>query len=72
MEHQTIGLRGIEVFHTEHAPSDNAEFAELARRFDLIPTGGSDFHGSNKPGIELGAGKIPYTVLENMRKRTLV
>ncbi len=68
----TIGLRGIEVFHTEHAPTDTAEFAELAVRFDLIPTGGSDFHGANKPGIELAAGNIPYTVLANMRKRTLV
>jgi hypothetical protein len=68
-----VGLRGIEVFHSEHAPADCEEFAALASRFDLIPTGGSDFHGENKPGIQLGTGiagnlSLPYEFLENMRE----
>ncbi|MFP5248969.1 MAG: PHP domain-containing protein, partial [Acidobacteriota bacterium] len=67
------GLQGIEVFHSEHSPADCAEYAELARRFDLIPTGGSDFHGENKPGIRLGQGIngnacLPYGFLEQMRE----
>jgi 3',5'-nucleoside bisphosphate phosphatase len=68
-----VGLRGIEVFHSEHGPAETAEYAEIARRFDLIPTGGSDFHGDNKPGIRLGRGidsniSLPYSFLENMRE----
>jgi predicted metal-dependent phosphoesterase TrpH len=67
------GLRGIEVFHSEHAPADCEEYAELARRYDLIPTGGSDFHGDHKPGVLLGTGIggnvcLSYGLLENMRE----
>ncbi len=68
-----IGLQGIEVFHSEHSPEDCAQYAQLARRFDLIPTGGSDFHGENKPGVRLGRGInsnvcLTYSFLENMRE----
>lgn len=66
------GLQGIEVFHSEHTTADCAEYAELARRFDLIPTGGSDFHGEYKPDIRLGSGLggnvcLTYAFLEKMR-----
>src|SRR3954466_3964789 len=50
------GLRGIEVHHSEHAASDCEQFSELARRFDLMQTGGSDFHGDHKPAVRLGSG----------------
>ena len=68
-----VGLQGIEVFHSEHSPAYSAQYNELARRFDLIPTGGSDFHGENKPSIRLGTGidfniSLNYSFLENMRE----
>lgn len=68
-----VGLQGIEVFHSEHTSADTAEYSELARRLDLIPTGGSDFHGDNKPRIRLGTGidsniSLSYSFLENMRE----
>ena len=68
-----VGLQGLEVFHSEHSPADTAEFSELARCLDLIPTGGSDFHGDNKPRIRLGSGidsniSLSYSFLENMRE----
>ena len=68
-----LGLQGIEVFHSEHSPADTAEYSQLARRFDLIPTGGSDFHGDNKPSIRLGTGinsniSLNYGFLETMRE----
>lgn len=68
-----VGLQGIEVFHSEHSPADTAEYARLARRYDLVPTGGTDFHGENKPGIRLGTGIdsnicLTYSFLENMRE----
>jgi predicted metal-dependent phosphoesterase TrpH len=51
-----VGLRGIEVFHSEHRPADCAELSRLANRLGLIATGGSDFHGAHKPGVRLGYG----------------
>ena len=67
------GLEGIEVHHSEHSPADCAEFAGVARRFGLIPTGGSDYHGDHKPDVRLGSGKdgnvrLPYRFLEEMRE----
>ena len=67
------GLQGIEVYHSEHSPADVAQYTELAARYDLIPTGGSDFHGENKPGIRLGSGIdlnvcLSYSFLETMRE----
>jgi predicted metal-dependent phosphoesterase TrpH len=69
------GLEGIEVVHSEHAPADCTAFAGIARRFGLIPTGGSDYHGENKPGVLLGSGKdgnvrLGYGFLEEMRERS--
>jgi hypothetical protein len=51
------GLQGLEVYHSEHSPEDTALFKELAAQFNLIETGGTDFHGDNKPSIHLGTGK---------------
>jgi hypothetical protein len=49
-----------------------AFYQSLAKRFDLAITGGSDFHGGNKPSISLGTGyrnnlAVPYSVIENLR-----
>ncbi|HFC97174.1 MAG TPA: PHP domain-containing protein [Thermosulfurimonas dismutans] len=51
-----LGLSGIEAYYTDHSPEFTALCLELARRFELVPTGGSDFHGRNKPDIKLGRG----------------
>jgi 3',5'-nucleoside bisphosphate phosphatase len=51
------GLQGLEVYHSHHNPEQTASFAELARRFGLVETDGSDFHGENKPGVELSSGR---------------
>jgi predicted metal-dependent phosphoesterase TrpH len=69
-----VGLQGFEVFHSDHSPADTQLYLDLARRFDLIPTGGTDFHGENKPRIRLGTGidsniSLPYSLLENMREK---
>lgn len=51
------GLDGIEVWHSDHRPEDSQLFLEFARRYNLVTTGGSDFHGSPKPDIALGLGR---------------
>jgi len=68
------GLNAIEVHHSEHSAADVAYYESVAAAWNLIPTGGSDFHGDNKPGIELGTGKnhnvsIDDSLLEQMRAR---
>lgn len=40
------GVQGIEVFHSDHGPEEERHYAGLAARYQLISTGGSDFHGS--------------------------
>lgn len=67
------GLQGIEIFYSEHTEADRALYAKLAARYRLIPTGGSDYHGKYKPGIELGTGRdnnlaLPYSLLEGLRQ----
>ncbi len=51
------GLDGVEVFYSLHTDSDVGFYLPLVKSLGLFPTGGSDFHGANKPGIEIGRGK---------------
>ncbi len=60
-----LGLVGIEAYYTDHPPSFVSLCLDLARRFDLLVTGGSDFHGRNKPHIKLGRGKGNLCVPES-------
>jgi predicted metal-dependent phosphoesterase TrpH len=59
-----MGIKGIEVYYSEHNPDQTRLFAELARRHNLLMTGGTDFHGAIHPEIEMGSGKgdlfVPY------------
>lgn len=48
------GLAGIEVFYADHSPEQEALYLRLARDLGLLVTGGSDFHGANKPEVTLG------------------
>lgn len=66
-----LGLRAIEVYHSDHSPENVSYYGSLAERFNLGVTGGSDFHGANKPLISLGTGKrnnlhVPDALLENL------
>ena len=51
------GLQGIEVFYSTHNPRQTSEYLTLAKRLDLLMTGGSDFHGLVKPDIRVGVGR---------------
>ena len=52
-----LGLQGLEVYHSSNNQHESGKLRKLARKYDLFPTGGSDFHGSNKPDIRLGVGR---------------
>ena len=51
------GLDAVEVHYSTHSKSQTANYLELARRLDLLATGGSDYHGITKPDIEVGYGR---------------
>lgn len=51
------GLKGLEVYHSSQNPYQSCKLREMAKRLDLLPSGGSDFHGSNKPDIDIGTGR---------------
>ena len=52
-----IGVGGIEAHYAEYTPEQRAHIAELCKKLDLVATGGSDYHGSYKPGLAVGVGK---------------
>ena len=65
------GLKGIEVFYTTHAREETRKFLNLAERCGLFVTGGTDYHGANKPDIQIGRGRgglaIPYGLLAKIK-----
>ena len=67
-----LGLQGLEVYHSSHNASQSIRLQDLAVRYGLLPTGGSDFHGANKPDIQIGVGrgglKLSYGLLEDIKR----
>ena len=67
------GVQGVEVYYSGHTPNETRLYAELARRHDLLMTGGSDFHGAIQPEIEMGSGRgdlsVPYELFEKLNRR---
>lgn len=72
-ELKQAGLIGIETIYPTYSRQDERDMFRLAGKYGLLPSGGSDFHGSNKPGLDLatGYGKlfVPEEVLINIRKK---
>ncbi len=65
---QKEGIEGLEGFYGEYRAAEQRYFVGLAKRLGMVVTGGSDYHGANKPGLRLGAGrgglKVPDGLLE--------
>lgn len=65
------GLDAIEAIYSSHTIEQEKTLINLSKEIGLKITGGSDFHGDNKPGINIGFGygnlKIPYKIMENLR-----
>ncbi len=65
------GLKGIEVYYPEHSAVEVAQYKNLADRYSLLSTGGTDYHGIEKNGLDIGVGrgemKLPYSIVENMK-----
>lgn len=67
------GMAGLEVYYPEHSPEMQRICLELCREFDLVATGGSDFHGAVSPGVGIGRGfgplLVPDTVVDALDAR---
>ena len=67
------GLGVIEAYHSEHSARDERFCVELAARYGLGLSGGSDYHGMAKPGVELGRGKgglrVTVALLDALKAR---
>lgn len=65
------GLVGMETMYSSYSPETTALARQLAREFGLLESGGSDFHGSTKPHIQLGTGKgdlaVPTAFMEKLK-----
>lgn len=64
------GLMALECYYPEHTPSMTREYLGIVEELDLIPTGGSDFHGAATPDLKLGRGfgrlNIGYEVFDRI------
>lgn len=67
------GLDGLECEYGAYRPEERAPLHELAARHGLAPTGGSDYHGENKPGLSVGTGRgdlhVPDEYLDELESR---
>jgi len=65
------GLKGIEVYYPEHSTVEVGQYKNLADRYGLLSTGGTDYHGIEKNELDIGVGrgemKLPYSIVENMK-----
>lgn len=69
---KTAGLMGIEALYSSYTQQDERDMRRLADKYDLLLSGGSDFHGVNKPGLDLGTGYgklfVPEEFLDKIKK----
>ena len=65
------GLQGVEAMYSRNRGNDEAFVRKLASEYGLFITGGTDFHGANKPDLEIGTGegnlRVPVMLLENLK-----
>lgn len=70
------GLGGIEAHYSTHTKRQTTEYLDLAKRLNVLVTGGSDFHGVTKPNIEVGTGrgdlKVPEKLLDPLKKSAIL
>jgi 3',5'-nucleoside bisphosphate phosphatase len=67
------GLQAIEAYHSDHSAADSERYLGIARKYGLRVTGGSDFHGENKPNVALGRGlngnlNVPASLLDELAR----
>lgn len=71
-ELKEVGLMGIEAVYSTYTAGEERQMRALAQKYNLLISGGSDFHGSNKPGLDLGKGygklMVQGSVLNDLKR----
>jgi hypothetical protein len=66
-------MDGLEARYPDYGPQETRYFLDLAASLDMVPGGGSDYHGGHKPGQRLGIGtgslRVPDEVLDQLKGR---
>lgn len=66
------GLAAMECIYSTYTPSEERQMKKLADKYGLLPSGGSDFHGTTKPKLDLAVGygnlTVPEEILTNLKK----
>ena len=62
------GVRGIEIFHSNHKIADRNKYRAIAKSSGILVTGGSDCHGLAKHRVLMGTVKVPYDIVERLKK----
>ncbi len=74
-ELKSYGLNAIETQYSSYSSEQSKKITALADKIGLLYSGGSDFHGKNKPNIDIGVGKnnlhIPYSYWEALKKHCI-
>lgn len=72
-EMATSGMQGIEVYYPQHSPARIRQYLSLAKKFNLVATGGTDFHGKAMPDVKIGQGfgslNVPDSVMALLDER---
>ncbi len=72
-ELKDFGLEGIEVYYPQHNADRTREYLKLAADFDLVPTGGTDYHGAMTPDLKMGRGfgslRVPDDIVDRLLAR---
>ena len=66
---QRLGMEGLEGYYGEYRAAEQKYFVALARRLGMVVTGGSDYHGTHKPGLRLGRGRGGLQVPDDLLDR---
>ena len=66
---QKAGLMGLEAIYATYSQADERQMRKLAAKYDLCISGGSDYHGAAKPGLEMGTGYGGLFVPEDVLQR---
>lgn len=68
-ELKKLGLGGLEAIYGTFTPAEKRKYKKMAKRHSLLVTGGSDFHGANREGVDIGDTGLEYSQFRLIKER---
>ena len=68
----SIGLKGLEVYHSKFDKKHSQDLLAIAKKYDLLVTGGSDCHGEGKLRPLIGKIRLPYAYVEKLKDHVVI